>query len=465
MPSYSSLTYEILLIAIPNYFFYIAIHLQLAVIYFYIGLRYDSPEMVNGIGVSILYINATQLSVVVGLLSAFDTLGSNAFADGKFYQFSVYYYKSIVISLIYLVPVTIFNFFFVDSILGYLITDTVVIAECSSFINVAIFFILADVVLQVNTRYLSIIGHANFNSLAIILATFIHIYWCKLLIIDLDLGTFGASLAILISQSTCAIAGWLYIFVYQPHAASVFFPNSDSLHDLWDYFGIAWQSLFTYCLDYWSYSLMTTFAVRQANVQYSAHIIATTTQTLVFTLIKGFGLAANVMAGKYIVLQNSQNNEKIHKFIVFVCFCCVLANNLIVWGCRRLFAELYTTNVEVIEWTVIICNYQVVVNMIANLWWSLNYIMRGLGKYQLIFVTNLKYFVVVVLTSCYILVDLLGWQTEGVWSSQLIGFSCGLFGLLKEYLNLDLNECRKGTVEKLRKDAKHLKKFMDKNKV
>ena len=461
--NYFNIILESLKIAIPAIVFYLSIHIQTALNFIFLGIVYDSEDMIDGIGVATIYINTVALSIVVGLLSAFDTLGSNAYAEKQYRLFCTYYYRSIVICFIYIVPLSIFNYFFAGSVMSTLLTDPLVIQYCSTYINVSIWFVFWDILLQANLRYLNIIGQSHINLILVIFCTLLHVLWCKLLIVDLNLGVHGAGLAIFITQGLHAILSTVYIFGIQPEPEATFFPDSACVHELYSYFNYAWKSLFTYCVDNWTYQILLIFAAMQSKEQYSAHIIAANIYLLVFQTLKGFGLSTNNLVGKYIIIASVEDNKRLFTLFFWLTFICVSVMNLQLFIFKEQYMSLYTSNEEIIYWGEQILQLCCLMTFFSIVWWHLNYTMRGLGMFDEIYKTNIKYYMIVQIVCLYVFTVHFEWGILGVWYSNITSFFVGMCALIQLFNTVKVAKCKRELMKKLFNDSKSLHKFMLKN--
>jgi Na+-driven multidrug efflux pump len=75
-------------IVFPTMFFFVGVYLQQTINLMFIGHTLEEKfrkDALDGVGISHLYINCSLLSWVVGIISGFETLGSNAYGAKRYY--------------------------------------------------------------------------------------------------------------------------------------------------------------------------------------------------------------------------------------------------------------------------------------------------------------------------------------------------------------------------------------------
>lgn len=176
---------EISIIAFPTILFFLCLFAQQSINLIFIGNFYEGKEKQNaidGIGMSHLYINCTLLSIVVGIISGFETLGSNAFGAKKYYLMGLYLHRSLLISYILAFVILIIHFFTAVKVLSLFSIEENVLFYISKYIKIFMFFILFDVLFSVNFRYLNIIEKSYINLIILCVTLCLHTMWCHILI-------------------------------------------------------------------------------------------------------------------------------------------------------------------------------------------------------------------------------------------------------------------------------------------
>jgi MATE family multidrug resistance protein len=209
---------EISKIAFPTMFFFIGVYMQQTINLIFIGHTYkeNQKDALDAVGVSHLYINCTLLSMVIGLITGFDTLGSNSYGAKKYYLFGLYFHRSILIAFVFSSGLFIFHFFYAIKVLALLGIENSVLVLVNEYIHIMMFWVLPDIIFTVCFRYLNIVGKAHINLSILVISLAIHPLWCYIFINKLGLGLRGAGLSLTMTSIVNFILTGAYIIFFPP---------------------------------------------------------------------------------------------------------------------------------------------------------------------------------------------------------------------------------------------------------
>jgi len=103
---------------LPYCTFFLCLFFQQTIILSLIGHKFDDKDMIEGIGIANLYCNCLLFSVAVGIVSGFDSLGSNAFGVKNYRLMGYYFQRGFLVSYIFGGVFFIINYFVAMKLIG-----------------------------------------------------------------------------------------------------------------------------------------------------------------------------------------------------------------------------------------------------------------------------------------------------------------------------------------------------------
>jgi len=309
---------EISMVASPSILFFVALFAQQIINISFIGHKYEGKErkdIIDGIGISHLYINCCVLSFAVGIVTGFETLGSNAYGVKKYYLLGLYFHRAQIIGYTLVTTLLLINYFIADKVIALTGVDENVMQYVRTYIKIAIFFVFFDIQFNANFRYLNIAGKSYVNLILLLGTLLLHPVWCYLFIIYFDFGIQGAAFSLLLSQFINAFLGYIYILWVKPIPGSIFFFRKESFKGWYEYLRISIPSAFLTCAEWWAFEILSIIAIWIGKLDYTVHILINSLYSLLVPLSIGFGMATTILIGKNI----SKGNLKLVKKYAYVC--------------------------------------------------------------------------------------------------------------------------------------------------
>jgi multidrug resistance protein, MATE family len=448
---------EISIIALPTILFFLCLFAQQSINLIFIGHFYegkDKQNAIDGIGISHLYINCTLLSIVVGIISGFETLGSNAFGAKKYYLMGLYLHRSLLIGYILAFVILIVHFFTAVQVLSLFPIDENVLIYVSKYIKISMFFILFDVLFSVNFRYLNIIEKSYINLIILGVTLILHPLWCYILINYLKLGVQGAAISLILSQGLNSIMGCLYILTFRHYPQTIFFFNRDSFKGWWQYLKIALPSAFLTCAEWWAFEILSIVAIWISELDYTVHILITNISSLFLTIPIGFGMAATILVGKNISIGNLNLVKKYTKIIIVTGATIQVILSSITTIFRDEVMNLYIDDIKVKEKGSTILLLLPLINLFDFIQCMLNSVCRGLGIQLIASIIAFANFYLLQLSLSIVLGISLKLGVFGIWTAMLIGCAtCGIIYSITLYKS-DLEKIKEEIVKRLDYDNK-----------
>jgi MATE family multidrug resistance protein len=445
---------EISVLAFPTMLFFSCIFLQQTIALAFVGRKFENndKDIIDGIGISNLYINCCVFSIAIGLISGMETLCSNAFGVKNNYLIGVYIHRARFITLIFVLVLTVFNLFFAVEILRLFSIDENVIYYSTRYIKVSMFYVLIDVFFSINFRFLNIIEKSYINLIVLIISICLHPLWCWIFINVLNLDALGSAISLVISQSINTVLTSLYIWIMDPLPGSIFWPNNDCFKGWWEYLKFTFPSMFLTCAEWWAFEIQAIIAINISKLDYAVHVLIYSINSILYTISIGFGMAATILIGKHITESNTYTARKVAKliFIYGNIVSLILSSSILFMGSNllRFFVEdeeiiekgspilylLFAQQIFDISQTIIACYY------------------RGLGKQLMASIIAFVNFYLIQTALSVLFGIVLGMGVLGMWLGIGIGCFITFFTYLATLRLINLKDIRQETLQRLEND-------------
>ena len=450
---------EISVLAFPTILFFACLFLQQTICLAFIGNKYKGQEkfIIDGIGITNLYINCCVFSIALGLISGMETLCSNAFGVKNYYLMGVYMHRARLVAIIFVIVITTFNYFYAIKILSLFNINANVLHYSQRYITASLYYVVIDVFFSVNFRYLNIIDKSHVNLIILFISICLHPLWCWIFIFELEYDALGCGISMIISQSINMILTSLYIHLWNPCPESYFCLNSDCFRGWWSYLKFTLPSLFLGCAEWWAFEIQSIIAINISELDYAVHIIISSLAGILYTISLGFGLAATILIAKNITETNTYDTKKMALTIfIFGNIVSFMASSIYVILGSNLVRLFVNENEEFIKKAtpiVYILFFQQIFDLSQTI---IAYIYRGLGKQLLASIVAFINFYIIQTSLSILLGIVFGFGVQGMWVGQLIGSSLSLTTYIICFKFIDFEVVRKETNDRLNNDQSNL---------
>lgn len=451
---------EITWIALPTMLFFMTLFLMQTINLVFIGQSFEGSnkqDALNGIGVSHLYINCLALSIVVGLISGYETYGSNAYGAKNYRLMGLYYHRAQIIAYILTTILLTFHFFFAVKILSFFGIDDKVLAYVDEYIKIMMFLIIFDVQFSLNYRYLNIIGKSHVNLIILSSSLLLHPLWCYLLIIKLNLGIQGAAVCLVISQMLNAMGGVFYVYCFNPLPETVFSYNRNSFKGWWQYLKIALPATFLVCSEWWAFEMLSVIAIWIGKVDYTVHMLLSNVNGILYTISIGFGMATSILVGKNLCEKGIVVVKKYIKiiFVYGLIFMLIFLTTLFIL--RGTVLRMYIDEEDILAKGETVIPLICLLDLFDMIQTILCSVCRGMGKQMYASLITFMNFYLLQTGLGILFGKWLGWGVFGIWFGSMIG--CGL-SAISYYVIIfhvfDFDNIQLETLQRLQKDSKNV---------
>ena len=323
-------------IVFPQILFHYCLFAVNSITLFFISHKYKDAEMLNAIGISILYINISTLIIIYGIIGALDTLASNAYGARNYKLMGIYFDRCRVIGSFTWFIICIFHFLFARKIIHFLKVDEKVINLFMEYISIAVFNCLINIVFEINSKHLILIDKAYILLYISIASLILHLFSCLLLISILNLGIRGASLSIVINSIfNTIISTYILLKLDLPEGSIIYF-SKDSLKDWISYLKIAIPGILITGGEWLGYEIQGIFAIFISPLAYSGIVITMNIEIMCFPYTAGLNSAVSMKVGDRLL---SEDPKKL-KIYIFSCYCFALLLGIFVIGIGIFFDKI-----------------------------------------------------------------------------------------------------------------------------
>lgn len=414
---------EIISFSFPTIIFFLAVVLQSTICLIMINKRYsdnlvEANAMKEGMGFAIFIFNLSMLSLIVGLISGFEILGSAAYGAKKYDLIGIYLWKARIVGYAIAIIVLAVLFFAFKPIMIAAGNTDLEIYYGQRFVYFFIFGILFEVLFRSNFIYINISQKSWINSIIVLINLIIFTGICYLMVFQLNLDTLGAGLSILIGQALNALLTTLYMWYYEPIPNTIFMINKKCFKDLWSYLRISLPSTLLMCAEWWSFEILAIFAI--LSKCYEEHIVVYNVYSLLCTFIGGFATSTTVMCSNAMGEKNHLKARRLFKYNYLF----VLSFQTFIGGLFAILNKhivyLYTTDeeqIKSIQTTIYILSLLTVFDATQ---YVLNCFSKSCGKLWLTSSICILVLYGVQTLMAFIFSYVFNWGLEGIWLASII---------------------------------------------
>jgi MATE family multidrug resistance protein len=447
-------TSDVVLGAIPSTFGLLFIFIAETINIIFIG-RYNQPNLISGIGIGTLYVNATGYVLGAGLIGGLDTLCSQTFGAKKYKLMGIYANIARFIVLIFFLVICIPSIIFSSTILNMLgqFSEVSDIASDFSYSMIpSLFFAL-----QYNTslRYLQAMKIFTPGMYITLATALLHPLWCYIFIIFFDWGVVGAGISMGLTQFFNWILVTIYIHLKNPCPESYFYWDAEvfQMPLILDYLKKGVPAAILFAADWLGFEVLTLMASYLSPLDLAANVCLLNFITLIFMIPMGLSFATTTLVGNSIGEQKPEIAKLYTKGALCFGLGMISITTMLVIIYRNSIPYVYTSEPEIANLVSGLLGIYVCFSLVDCTQIILHGAIKGLGKQKIASAICLVILYPVNIPLAYCFAFVWGFGLNGLWYSQL----CSVFLLAISYILIvtlvDWNEVSKQAVAHF--DKKH----------
>lgn len=413
--------WDILSNAIPATFSLLFVFITETINIAFIG-RYDNSELISGIGIGTLYINATGYIIGAGLIGGLDTLCSQTYGAKLYHLMGIYVNITRIVLLAFFFFICLPMVLFCSPILisiGQFDSVSMIASDFCHSMILSLFFAL-----QFNTsvRYLQAMKIFTPGMFITIITALFHPLWCYIFIFYFNFGVIGAGISMSITQFLNYVLVTIYINIKNPCPESYFFINYDcfDLNLIWNYLQKGVPAAILFAADWIGFEILTFMSSYISPEALAANICLFNFITLIFMIPLGMSFATTTLVGNAIGARKVEDARRYTIASIILAMSIITFTTSFVYIYRFSLPYLYTNQVDVAKLISGLLEIYVCFAVVDSAQIIMNGAIKGLGKQGIASWVTLFVLYPVNIPVGYYLAFVAGYGVNGLWYSQLM---------------------------------------------
>ena len=441
---------DLVFISFPTCLFFLFLWIRTLVNIAFISNTYSDYRLIEALGLTDLYINCSTYIVLVGISGGVEILGSNFYGDKNYYFLGVIVLRAKFIALSYYVFITIFNYFFAIRIIVFLFNvEEEVIHMMKPYFYTTMIYMFLQIFLNIDFRYLSIIGKSYINTVILFLTMCLHPIVNYILITKLDLNLLGCGISNLFIQLISTLGLIIYIKIYDPLPGSYISINSDCFKGWGQYLKICMPTTLMLLGEWMGFELQALIVMHFSALDYTVHIIFINLQLMLFTFTLSINISMSINVAQKVVAYSKKNLIEFIKICYIVNKIGILILIFILFLFKEKILFNLTTGLEmkrIADDTISIIYLYL---FLDNGYFFFGGVLKGLAYLILPAVITFINFYVLQISLSYYFCLYLGLGVKGIWMSLTIGTSFSYFSFYILLRNLNIDKMRMEACERI----------------
>lgn len=349
----------------------------------YVGVHLGTTELAS-YSLASLTGNLMCLSVIIGSLTAYETLGPRAYNSRRYEEVGRLAVRAFSVTSFLLIPSTIVVLFFLEPILVALGQDRTVASLASKWIRVYIIGVPSVLLFRTLQRYLAaqnLVASVTYGAFA---GTFVTGPLLIGFFVD-EFGFVGSAAALVSVQTLTFFFSLFHVRYWKPHNTQTW----PGVYSLWkDSFEVEAVVEFlqlstggvTSCMEWWFWEAIAFVAGKLGVLPLAVHSVAYQLVPLAFMLPLGISIGMTVRIGALLSKKNVSGAKRLVRLGTIFVACLAALVALIIYCFRDGIIRLFTNDEKVVQGCKTIWPY-LCVFIFLDYGYCINYgILKALGK-------------------------------------------------------------------------------------
>eukprot|EP01089_Gocevia_fonbrunei_P013641 TRINITY_DN3532_c0_g1_i1.p1 TRINITY_DN3532_c0_g1~~TRINITY_DN3532_c0_g1_i1.p1 ORF type:complete len:443 (+),score=38.67 TRINITY_DN3532_c0_g1_i1:41-1369(+) len=371
-----------------------------------------------GIALGSMYSNIFGYSFTLGILSAVDTLATQAYGANNLPRVGVIFQRSLLIALILSVFIAAI-WYFSDAILLLAGQDEQVVEYSTLYLRRLIVGLPFYILWEALKKYLQVQSIAAPIAYVSILGVF-SVTIANVIFWKLEWGILGAANALVITFVLMAITLVGYVKYYQIHKDTWHPWNTECLKGWIEYFKLAVPGTIMYCAEWWGYEVHTLVAGLISETALAVTSVLLNTVNLIFMIPLGISSAATTRVGNALGNSDAIGAKRAAWVAIGIDLVIEIAIFVIILGARSYWGLLFTNDEQVLDLLSKLSIGLSVFAVLDSISGVSGGILRGSGRHVLGAIVGVAMYWLGQLPTATILALWVGWGVYGQWLVLLL---------------------------------------------
>lgn len=455
-------------IAYPTLLFYACLIMQQSILLSYVTKEYDlesQDDVINGVGISNMYMNCTLVSIVIGMIAGFNVLAGNAFGQKKYHLFGIYFHRALMncyLVCFFIILIHIFTMQYGFKLLG---AKDQSLEYALEYCKVSMYFTLFEILFNISYRYLNIARKGYITILVLIITTALHPFWCWLFISKLGYKIKGGAISIILSQCLTGSSLFLFIIIKKPIEGTIFWFTKNSFKAWGSFLKIAIPSALLICLEWWAFEVQQIIVINSGRAdwdeQLSVQILSANIFSLLYSVSIGFAVSTSLTTSKYIAQGKIADFKKSGFLSLAMSAGTMLLFQFVIFLAKDSVYKFYTDKQKIIDLGEPVLPFVLLTVFLQNIKSVLQGILIGMRKQIFASIIAFSSYYIIMISLSILFVIHLDWQVKGVWIAESIGYLFINVVYIIYIFFINIQEVVEYTQEKVRKDQEALGMLLD----
>lgn len=376
----------------------------------------------DGISLSNMYCNVTFLSLLIGLSSAIETLGSQHNGAKNYKEVGIVLQRSFVVLGVLTLPV-FFLWYFSGTIFRYFGVNAEICQVISDYVRIRMLTIPLDVLDISYEKYLMAIGIVHPSMWANISFNLTIILFDSLFVYVLKYPYTFLGYTWVIARYVSAILQFRMSLSYKEVQRTLQPFDRAALRGLFQFFSIGLPGTVMLISEWWSYEILTLFASSLGPDPLAAEAIILQTAGLCYMLPLGLGIASSSLVGNALGAMKKDFAVQLSRLIILVSFVLQSFVGILLMLFGTYFVRVFTKNENVLAISSSTLPFLSIFTLFDALQGVASGILRGAGKQTLGAICNVIAFYALGLPAAYVACFVYHADVPGL----IMGISAGTF--------------------------------------
>mmetsp|Transcript_71148 Transcript_71148/g.129849 ORF Transcript_71148/g.129849 Transcript_71148/m.129849 type:complete len:486 (+) Transcript_71148:52-1509(+) len=407
-------------------------------------------------GVGTMLSNVFGLSIGVGLTSGLDTLISQSFGAGDHMMSGLYFQRSIVVSTLACVPVSIF-LYFVTPILILLGQDAKVAALAGDLVHGTLLSMWA---LFVSNAFMAFVRSQRLPNIPLcvsLVSNIFHIAPSYFFIVHSHMGNFGAGLAISMTNWFALVMISAYVYSVRPGPTKyslVRWSWSKATTNLRSFLAVSLPMAFAIWAEWWCAEFMTLLAGLISPTALAAHTALLSIFSILYSLCNGVQSAACTLVGNAVGAEDFDTARRSAKLSFAVMASTLVFADTLTLILTQPLVSLLSGTISVKEQMISTLPVMLVMMSLDSMQTTCDGVMRGLTKQVLQFRIKMSTMWLIRMPAALLSVFAIHAGIRGLWWSSTMGMAGSASTYLVLFLRLNWQEeVKRASSEKRQRDS------------
>jgi len=356
-----------------------------------------------------------------GLVFGMDTLGSQAYGAGNFGLVGIVLQNALFSLTFFSIPV-MFLWFFTEDVLILMGQNPELASMCGIYSRILLPSLWPLLYYQALQRYLQVQGNV-YPALIVGAVSFIaNIIFNYLFIFSIGMGFIGSPIATMVSRFLVPLFLWLYIWKRKIHKKTWQGWSSEmySIKRLKIFFKYAIFGGLMIAIEVWGFESAGLFVgLFQSPILISVHTIVLNTLLISFLVPLSLSVGASIRIGNLLGEGEPIRAKRTVQIASIITGGCMLINAIGMVTLGKVYAQAYTTNLEVIVLVGNLMWLAALVTIFDGLQTVQGGFLRGIGYQNYGTLMNFIGYYLIAIPSYAVLGIVLGWSLFGMWIGLL----------------------------------------------